>query len=280
MAGPPIFPSRLRSLKIFMMSVEKTINAIIVDDEVLARQRLINLIQPYNDIKIIAECKNGFEAVEAIERHQPDLVFLDVQMPEMNGFEVLSALNSADLPVVIFVTAFDDFAVRAFEINALDYLLKPFDRERFDAALIRARAEIERERGGDASRRLISLLQQNSTNKTPQYVERIWVKKGESYLFLRTEEIDWIAAEANYIRIHVGEESYLMRCTIGGMEKSLDPEKFIRIHRSTIVKIDSIKEVYPWIQVGEYALILKSGQQLTISRGYKEQFMRLFEVPR
>jgi two-component system, LytTR family, response regulator len=262
------------------MSVTEPINVIIVDDEALARQRLINLIKPHSDVKIIAECKNGFEAVEAIENGRPDLVFLDVQMPEMNGFEVLNRLNSADLPVVIFVTAFDDYAVKAFEIHALDYLLKPFDRERFDAALMRARAEIERERGGDVSRRLIGLLQQTAGGKPPQYMERISVKKGESYLFLRTDEIDWIEAEANYIRIHVGKDSYLMRCTIGSMEKSLDPEKFIRIHRSTIVKIDSIKEIYPWIQVGEYALRLKSGQQLTISRGYREQFVKLFEAPK
>lgn len=262
------------------MSAVQTINVIIVDDEALARQRLINLIQPHPDIKIIAECKNGFEAVETIEKHQPDLVFLDVQMPEMNGFEVLTRLGSADLPVVIFVTAFDDYAVKAFEIHALDYLLKPFDRERFDAALMRARAEIERERGGDVSRRLISLLQQNTGKTPPQYTERISVKKGESFLFLRVEEIDWIEAEANYVRIHVGKESYLLRCTISNMEKSLDPEKFIRIHRSTIVKIDSIKEIYPWIQVGEYALSLKSGQQLTISRGYREQFVKLFEAPK
>lgn len=261
------------------MSAIQTINVIIVDDEALARQRLINLIKPHPDLKIVAECKNGFEALEAIEKLQPELVFLDVQMPEMNGFEVLTRLDSATLPVVIFVTAFDDYAVKAFEIHALDYLLKPFDRERFDSALMRARAQVERERGGDLSRRLISLLQHN-TGKTPQYTERISVKKGESYLFLRTDEIDWIEAEANYIRIHVGKESYLMRCTISSMEKSLDPAKFIRIHRSTIVKIDSIKEIYPWIQVGEYALSLKSGQQLTISRGYREQFVKLFEGPK
>jgi two-component system, LytTR family, response regulator len=261
------------------MSVTQTINIIIVDDEVLARQRLINLIKPHPDIKIVAECENGFESVEAIEKWQPELVFLDVQMPEMNGFEVLARLDSADLPVVIFVTAFDDYAVKAFEIHALDYLLKPFDRDRFESALTRARAQIERERGGDASRRLISLLQQNS-GRTPEYLERISVKKGESFLFLRTDEIDWIEAAANYIKIHIGKESYLMRGTVGSLEKSLDPKKFIRIHRSTIVRIDSIKEVFPWIQVGEYALSLKTGEQLTISRGYKEQFMKLFERPK
>jgi len=258
----------------------QTIKVIIIDDEALARQRLINLIKHYPDVQIVAECKNGFEAIEAIAEKQPDLVFLDVQMPEMNGFEVLAALDISDLPVVIFVTAFDDYAVKAFEINALDYLLKPFDRERFQAALIRARAEIERERGGDASRRLINLLRQNIPQSPPEYLERISVKKGESFLFLRTDEIDWIEAEANYIRLHAGKESYIMRCTIGSMERSLDPKKFIRIHRSTIIKIDSIKEIYPWIQVGEYALSLKSGKQLTISRSYREQFMRLFEGPK
>lgn len=243
------------------------IRALLVDDESLAREMIREMLNDDPDVEIIGECVNGHEAVEFIETETPDLIFLDVQMPELGGFEVLEKIPKERMPHVIFVTAYDQYAVRAFEVHALDYLLKPFDRERFQAAWQRAKAQIIREKNGALDQRIIALLEELKAG--PKYLERLVIKSGGRVFFLDTEDIDWIEAEGNYVSVHTGKKSHLLRETISSLEAQLDPKKFIRIHRSSIVKIDRIQELQPWFH-GEYKIILHDGTQLTLSRNYRE----------
>ena len=256
------------------------IRALIVDDEPLARERIRKLVEADEQVEITGECANGKEAVAAIQRSCPDLLFLDVQMPELDGFGVLEAVGAARLPFVIFVTAYDEYALKAFEVHALDYLLKPFDRRRFQKALERAKSQIQKEKSGEVSERLLSLLedlQAGSRNlEKKNHLQRLVIKSSGRVFFLRTEEIDWIEAAGNYLRLHVGQESHLMRDTMNSMESKLDPEKFLRIHRSTMVNFDRIKEIQSWFN-GEYVLILRNGQQITSSRGYREKISQLLK---
>ncbi len=244
------------------------LRAIIVDDEMLARQIIREMLAGDSEIEIVAECVNGREAVEAIQVCQPHLLFLDIQMPEVAGFEVLEALKGERLPIVIFVTAYDHYAVRAFEYHALDYLLKPFDRERFEMAVSRAKAQTRREKNGELDKRILALL--DALKAETKYVERLVIKTGGRVFFLETDEVDWIEAEGNYVRLHTDKKSHLLRETIGSLEAHLDPKQFLRIHRSTIVRIDSIRELQPWFH-GEYHIILNNGTKLTLSRNYREQ---------
>jgi two-component system, LytTR family, response regulator len=246
----------------------KKIRTLIVDDEPLARERLAGLLANEQDIEIVAQCRDGEEAVTAIVDHEPDLVFLDVQMPQMNGFEVIEAVGGERMPLVIFVTAYDQHALRAFQVRALDYLLKPFDRERFNEALERARRQVEREETGDLGRRLLALVK--DLRRDQPRAERLVVKSGGRLFFLRTDEIDWVEAAGNYVRLHVGTTSHLLRETMNAIEGRLDPEKFFRIHRSRIVNMERIQELQPWLN-GEYAVLLRTGTRLTLSRGYREK---------
>jgi Response regulator of the LytR/AlgR family len=250
------------------MADASRLRVIVVDDEILARQIIREMLSKDPEAEIVAECVNGREAVEAIQTHRPDLLFLDIQMPEIAGFEVLEALQGERLPIVIFVTAYDQYAVRAFEYHALDYLLKPFDRERFEMALARAKAQTRRERNGELDKRISALLE--ALKSETKYVERLVIKNGGRVFFLETGEIDWIEAEGNYVRLHTDKKSHLLRETIGSLEDHLDPKKFLRVHRSTIVKLDSIRELQPWFH-GEYHIILHNGTKLTLSRNYREQ---------
>ena len=243
------------------------IRALLVDDESLAREMIREMLDGDPDVEVIGECVNGHEAVEFIETETPDLIFLDVQMPELGGFEVLEKIPKERMPHIIFVTAYDQYAVRAFEVHALDYLLKPFDRERFQAAWQRAKAQIIREKNGALDQRIIALLEELKAG--PKYLERLVIKSGGRVFFLDTEDIDWIEAEGNYVSVHTGKKSHLLRETISSLEAQLDPKKFIRIHRSSIVKIDRIQELQPWFH-GEYKIILHDGTQLTLSRNYRE----------
>jgi two-component system, LytTR family, response regulator len=246
------------------------IRTLIVDDEPLARERLVDLLHGDPEIEIAGECGDGLAAVAAIEDHKPDLIFLDVQMPELDGFGVLEAIELK--PVIVFVTAYDLYALRAFEVHALDYLLKPFDRERFDKALQRAKHQIDRERAGAVNQELIALLA--DLKARPKPLERLVIKAGGRVFFLRVDEIDWIEAAANYVKLHVGKESHLQRETINGLAAKLDPDKFLRIHRSIIVNLERVKELQPWFH-GDYVVIMQDGTQLNSSRNYREQLRKL-----
>ena len=249
-----------------------TIRAVIVDDEPLARRRIRSLLVEAEDVVVVAECANGREAIRAIEESPPDLLFLDIQMPEVDGFDVLRAIGVGRVPVVIFVTAFDQFALRAFEAHALDYLLKPFDDERFEAALQRARERIRQQAGGDLDRRLRALLE--GVRGDRRYLQRLVVPSGHRSVFVRTEEIDWLEAERNYVRLHVGGRAYLLRENLGHLEPVLDPTTFCRIHRSTIVNIDRIQAVESLLG-GEYLVVLHDGTKLTSGRSYRRNLHAL-----
>ncbi len=243
---------------------------LIVDDEPLARERIRTLLRDEPDIELIGECADGKEAVSAIQRKNPELLFLDVQMPEMDGFAVLDAVGPERVPAVVFVTAYDRYALRAFDVHALDYLLKPFDRERFQKALERARAQVgERGKLGD---RLLALLK--DIKEEPKHPERFVIKSAGRVFFLRADEINWVEAAGNYVQLHVGSSTHLMRETMGGLEARLDPEKFVRIHRSTIVQVDRIKEMQPAFH-GDYIVILQDGARLNLSRSYREKLQAL-----
>jgi two-component system LytT family response regulator len=243
-----------------------TIRAAIVDDEPLARQRIRNLLMEAQDVEVIAECANGKDAIESLEESPPDLLFLDIQMPEIDGFDVLQAIGVGHVPAVIFVTAYDQFALRAFEAHALDYLLKPFDDERFGAALQRARERIRQQQGGDLDRRLQALLE--NVRGDHGYLRRLVVPSGHRNVFVRTEHIDWIEAERNYIRLHVGGRAYLLRENLSHIVSALDPKTFCRIHRSIIVNIDRIQAVETLFR-GEYQVVLHDGTKLTSGRSYR-----------
>jgi two-component system LytT family response regulator len=243
-----------------------TIRAMIVDDEPLARRRIRSLLAEAGDVEVAAECANGKEAIQAIEASPPDLLFLDIQMPELDGFDVLQAVGVGHVPVVIFVTAYDQFAVRAFEAHALDYLLKPFDDERFEAALQRARTQIRQRQGGDLDRRLRALLAEARRDRG--YLQRLAVPTGQRSVLIRTEQIDWIEAERNYIRLHVGGRTHLLRENLSRIESALDPTVFCRIHRSTIVNINRIQAVEAPLR-GESLVVLHDGTKLTSGRSYR-----------
>ena len=244
------------------------IRVLLVDDESLARGMIREMLEGDSEAEIIGECVNGEEAIAAIEEHAPDLLFLDVQMPEVSGFGILESLkNLRPLPHVIFVTAYDQYAVRAFEVHALDYLLKPFDRERFEASWQRAKEQIFKEKNGRADERILSLLEELKAGS--QYLERLVIKSAGRVFFLDANDIDWIEAEGNYVSVHSGMKSHLLRETISSLEAQLDPKKFRRIHRSSLVQIDKIKELQPWFH-GEYRIILYCGAELMLSRNYRE----------
>jgi len=250
------------------------LRAVIADDEPLARERIRSLLESEPDVEVVRECRDGLEAVAAIEEERPDLVFLDVQMPELDGFGVIERIGVENAPVVVFVTAFDEYALQAFEVNAVDYLMKPFDRERFRKALARARSQVQRDKGGDLNRKLLALIQEL---KVPHgYVERVVVKSSGRIFFLKTDEIDWIEAAGNYIRVFAGSESHLLRETMNSFEQKLDPNRFIRIHRSTIVRIDRIAELQPLFH-GDYLVVLQGGKRLTLSRGYRERLSGILD---
>jgi two-component system LytT family response regulator len=247
------------------------LRTLVVDDEPLARERLRSLLGGELDVECVGECTNGQEAVEAIRNHKPDLVFLDVEMPVLDGLGVIEEIGAEQMPAVIFVTAYDRYALRAFEIHALDYLLKPFDRERFQEAVRRARERVQRARGGDGG--LAGLLEESRGSRKP--ADRLVIKCGGRVFFVKTEDVDWIEAAGNYARVHVGTEIHLLRETMNALEGRLDGNRFLRIHRSTIVNIERIQELQPWFH-GDYVVILRDGTQLTLSRGYRQKVQELF----
>ncbi len=270
------------------------IRTLVVDDEPAARRGVTMLLERDPDLVVIGEASAGKEAVRKILAEKPDLVFLDVQMPELNGFKVLEALAGQHLPAVIFVTAYDQHALQAFEVNAVDYLLKPFEDDRFWAAVRRAKSEIVRRQTDALSNKLSHLLNYLQTGgglpkeapapapaapPPPPAAEaitrdRILLKSGGEIYFLKAEEIDWIEAEGDYMKFHAGGRVHLLRETMGNLEERLDPKRFIRIHRSTIVNIDRVKKLSPSF-AGEYAVILHDGTKLRLSRGYHDRLQEL-----
>ena len=248
------------------------LRTVIVDDEELGRDRIQSLLEAQPDVEIVGVCADGPGAVEAIDRTQPDLVFLDVQMPGMDGFEVIDNIDQTRMPAVVFVTAYDGHALRAFEIHALDFLLKPFDQTRFEKALERARAQIARATPTAIDPRLVSLLEE--LHEERKYPERLIVKSSGRVFFVRTEEIDWVEASGNYVKIHTRNDAHLLRESMKNMEGKLDPKTFVRIHRSAIVNIDRIKELEPWFH-GEYIVIMRDGTRLTASRVFSDRLSAL-----
>jgi len=247
------------------------IRTLIVDDEPLARALLRSFLADDAQIEIIGECGDGYTAVEMIESAAPDLVFLDIQMPDLDGFGVLRALDPAAIPNIAFVTAYDQFALQAFDVHAIDYLLKPFDRERFQRTLDRAKQQIALQKREDVQASLLRILSEQSARLQP--LKRILVKSGDKSFFVRPEEISWIEAQGNYVALHVGAQSFLLRQTVSTLEKQLDPAKFQRIERSTIVNLDAIREMHPAGR-GEYEIVLKDGVALKLSHTYRESFLR------
>lgn len=250
------------------MTTEAKLRALIVDDEPPARAILRRMLQEHADIEISGECANGQSALKALRAHPPDLLFLDIQMPEMDGFALLEALGEERMPAVIFVTAYDHYAVRAFEVAAVDYLLKPFDHERLDKALQRARASLREQNNNDRAEQVLRLLTQMHARS--EYLERFVVKQNGRVALIPAADVDWIEVEGNYLRLHTGKTAHLIRETLNNLETRLDPRRFLRIHRSTMVNLDRVQELHVHFNE-EHLVILKDGRQLTLSRRYRDK---------
>jgi two-component system LytT family response regulator len=245
---------------------------IVVDDEELARHRLAEMVRAEPGVEVVAECANGRDAAEQILALRPDVVMLDVQMPEVDGFGVLERVGPARMPLVVFVTAFHEHAVRAFEVNAVDYLLKPFDARRVRHALHRAVERLAHERDGAAPARMEALLRQWQGERAPAPVRtRFMVPDGSGFVMVQTADIRWIAAEDHYLRLHLADGSRLVRGTLAAAEAALDPARFVRIHRGTLVNLDHVARVRPWF-AGDAILTLRDGAELKLSRTYRVAF--------
>ena len=247
------------------------LRALIVDDEALARERVRTLLADSPGVTVIGECAGGREAVEAIAEHRPDLVFLDVQMPDMSGFQVLEAVDEESLPAVVFVTAYDEYALRAFEVHALDYLLKPLEPERFARTLAHVRASL----GDRSDRRLHELLDALAARDVP--LDRLVVRTRGKVSFLKPSEIDWVEADGKHVRLHVGRDTHVVRQQLQRLERRLAAHGFVRVHRSAIVNVDRIRELEPWFH-GEYVVILKDGTRLTSSAAHSEALHRIIDA--
>jgi two-component system LytT family response regulator len=249
-----------------------TLRVVIVDDERPARAKLRRYLAAEPDVEVVAEASGGLAAVEAIRDARPDLVFLDVQMPDLDGFGVVEALGGDPSPRVVFVTAHDRYALKAFEVHALDYLLKPVGPERFAKVLERARREAERSEPALAERvaRIVEDLRER-----PRYAERIYVTEGERGLLLEVARVDRVVADRNYVTLHAGADAYRVRGTLDGLARRLDPSKFVRVNRSALVRVEAIREVHPWFH-GEYRIVLGDGTELTWTRTHLDRASELF----
>lgn len=258
------------------------IRVLIVDDEPLGRDVVRHMLQFHPDVVVVGEAANGVKALEEIAAKEPDLVFLDIRMPKMGGLDLLQSLSTDTPPVVIFTTAHDEYAVQAFERCALDYLLKPFDRERFDAALERARRYLKSSKDADFGRRLRELIATNPSAVredrakpsgdagTERRLTRFVLKEGGRITFLSVETVDWLEASGNYVGLHVGSKTHLIHETLAEVERGLDPDTFLRIHRSTMVNVKRIKELQPFTN-GEFVVILHDGTRLKLSRSFRDR---------
>jgi len=250
-----------------------SLRTIIVDDEGPARDKLKILLGGEPDVKVIAECETGAAAVAALKENKPDLLLLDIQLPDMDGFCVLKSIPAEEMPLVIFTTAYDQYAIKAFDAHALDYLLKPFDHQRLRDALHRARLAVRTHSDRALTGRLLNILQGARSGLQSR---RLLVKAGGRVVFLAYDEIEWIEAAANYVRVHAGKVSYLLRSSIGSIAEKLPDDQFVRIHRSTVVNARIIKELQP-CNSGEFIVVLRNGKELSCSRGYRAGLRRLIE---
>ncbi len=259
------------------------IRVFIVDDEPLARGVLRHFLANWPDAELAGEFGGGTEALEAVQRLRPDLVFLDIQIPDLNGLELVDDLGRRSLPVIVFVTAHDHYAVRAFAARAIDYLLKPFDQERFDQAMEHAIEEIAHRRGAELAAAVTRLAEATSSSQglhvetRPKYASRLAVRGRDKSILLRTDEIDWFEAAGDYVCAHLQFRSYLIDQSLACLQKKLDPDQFLRIHRGTIVNIDRLKELHPYAN-GEYFALLGDGTRLKVSRTYGPAVAARFEL--
>ena len=261
-----------------MIRAEGPLTVVVVDDEPLARRRLARLLKKDPTIEVVAQCAGGRAAVDEIRQHRPDLVFLDIQMPDLDGFAVVDAIGPEHMPAVVFVTAYDEYALRAFDVHAVDYLLKPYDEDRFETALARARSRAE---GRDVARgheeaRLRALLREmvaaaGHVAPRARYAERLAVRTNEATRILQVADVDWFETYGNYVRVHVGRSTYLIRTTATQLMEELDPHRFARIHRRYLVNLDRVAEIQPWFG-GDAVVVLRDGTKLRLSRFYKEAF--------
>ena len=273
-----------------MSSVEpagERVSAVIVDDEPLARDCVRIALEEVPHVQVVAECGNGFDAVSTIRELKPDLVLLDVQMPGLDGFGVIEEIGVDEMPAVVFITAYDEHALRAFEIHAVDYLMKPFDDERFRDAVRHAVERVRLRRTESLSARLAAMLREIPPALEAQFgggeemsaagaghcARRILVKRRDRFRFIEVREVDYFEAAGNYVCVHAGQETHLVRATLSGILERLDPNRFVRIHRSTVVNLDRIREIQPWVG-GDYIAILEDGRELRVSRTYRETLLR------
>jgi two-component system LytT family response regulator len=257
------------------------LRVLIVDDEGPARRKVRRLLEAEADVEIAGEAADGAAAVAAIRERTPDVVFLDIQMPELDGFDVIAAVGAERMPYVVFVTAYDEHALRAFEVSAVDYLLKPVDPERFRQAVARARERVAAARAGGAGgagerdlaarvERLLEALRPGAPAAPPRFLERLLVDAGPKAILLPLDHVDWIEAARNYVTLHAGAERYTLRGTLGALHERLDPSRFLRLNRSQIVRLDAVKELHPWFH-GEYLVVLHDGTRLTWSRRFRKE---------
>jgi two-component system LytT family response regulator len=261
-----------------MTGKQTRIRALIVDDEPLARRTIRDILADDPEIEIIGECGDGLEAIEFIQNRPPDILFLDIQMPGLNGFETLSRIEPGRIPVIIFVTAYDQYALRAFEVHAMDYLLKPFNDQRLVDAVRQAKAQIELKEIKEISRSLLNLLGEqvaSETRESPKsFLTRFMIKTGGRVIFIKASDVDWIAADDYFIKLHVKGGRHLLRMSMNELEEKLDPKMFLRIHRSTIVNFDAVRELQQTPN-GEYVVVLNNGTELKLSRGRRERFEQI-----
>jgi len=241
----------------------KIIKTVIADNEPLALKQLESFLSESDGIEIVASCQNGKEALEAIKKSKPELVFLDIEMPELSGIEIMETLDDNTMPFVVFVTAFDEYAIQAFEIDALDYLLKPYNKKRFEDTLLRARKYIDQ----------FNNAENTSGNKSEEYLNRLLIKTSKKMFFLEVENIICIEASGNYAKINTLNHSYLIRSTLKYLEQKLDPRNFARVHKSSIVNLNKVKELEQWF-TGDYEILLNNGEKIKMSRNYREVLER------
>lgn len=249
--------------------MKSILRTIIVDDEPLAREALVDCLSARDDVEIVAVCVDGPDAIEAIGKHDPDLLFLDVQMPEVSGFDVIDRLDSARVPLVVFVTAYDDFAMDAFHAAAVDYVLKPLDDERIARAVERAKRMADGDDGAESAERPASAARGIDTG----HATRVKVRDGDHIQFIRVDDVEWFEADGNYVVLHQKEGEARIRATLTSLEESLDPSSFVRVHRSAMINIEHLKEVQPWFS-GDYLAIMLSGQHIRVSRRYRDHLLR------